>query len=158
YGALGTLAIVGAVGMAAVLAHRIHRGELDLGFAQGTAARARMILPGRVGALVEKDLRAAWRDPALRAPLFVGLLGPLIFLFFLTRTGSSTGSGSAFLLLASFVGLSGFGANVFGLERRGVALLMGFPLPRWQVLVAKNLASMALRLPGILTLLLAGLV
>ena len=34
-----------------------------------------------------------------------------------------------------------FGTNTFGLERRGIALLMGFPVERWRILVAKNLAS-----------------
>jgi hypothetical protein len=45
-----------------------------------------------------------------------------------------------------------FGSNALGMERRGVALLMNFPVERWRILVAKNLAAMVLRTPGLLVL------
>jgi len=158
YAGAGFLAIGAALGASALLIQLIHRGELNLGSATGTAsgARARMFLPGALGALVEKDLRSAWRDPALKATLFMGLVGPLLFLVFLSQTPSGARSGSAILLLASFVGLSAFGSNAFGLERRGLALLLGFPLERFWILLAKNLASMLYRMPGVAVLLIAG--
>jgi hypothetical protein len=116
-----------------------------------------MPLSGAVGALVEKDLRVSWRDPALKLTLLVGLAGPLLFLFFLTRTGPGLASGSPILVLASLVGLTGFRSNAFGFERRGIGLLLGFPVPRWRLLVAKNLATVLFRLPSLLAVLLAGL-
>src|SRR6185436_10573211 len=61
-----------------------------------------------------------------------------------------------FLLLATFVGISAFGSNAFGLERRGVVLLLGFPVERWRILLGKNLGAILLRLPGLVLLLVAG--
>ncbi len=150
-------AIGAAMAVSVALVDRVHRGDLDLGgAAAGEAARARMPFAGPIGALLEKDLRSAWRDPALKATLFMGLLTPLLFLFLLSRGSGAAGSGTSVLLLASIVGVGAFGANAFGLERRGVLLLMSFPVPRWQVLVAKNLGAILFRLPGVVTLLLAG--
>ena len=150
------LAVAVAIGLQTALIHRIYRGGLDLGRAGGGAAgaRARMRFSGSLGALFEKDLRAAWRDPALKATLLMGFVGPLLFLFLLSQTETSRGTG--ILFLASFVGLSVFGANAFGLERRGIALLLGFPVPRSKILLGKNLAALVLRLPGLLTLVAAG--
>jgi ABC-2 type transport system permease protein len=154
--AAATLALVVA---SAHLTARIHRGELDLGSAStGVAAPARMVLPGQVGALVEKDLRMAWRDPALKATILLGLVGPLFFLFVITQMGAAGRGGGGVLLLASLVGLQGLGGAAFALERRGLQLLLGLPIPRWKVLVAKNLAFLALRLPGLLSYLLVVLV
>ena len=104
-----------------------------------------------------KDLRVAWRDPGLRAVLVMGLVGPLVVLFLLSRGGPDLGSGTPVLLLASFVGISTFGGNALGLERRGLGLLMSFPVARWRILVGKNLATVIFRLPGLITLLLAAL-
>ena len=114
-----------------------------------------MRFPGALGALVEKDLRVSWRDPALKATLFMGLVGPLLFLFFLTAAGGPAAAppcSSSPLV----VGVSVFGTNAFGLERRGIALLMSFPVERWRILVGKNLASIPLRLPALLMLAVAG--
>jgi ABC-2 type transport system permease protein len=157
FSALAVGGIGATLALSAEMIHRIYRGELVLGGAQrGSMAPPRMVLPGRLGALVEKDLRCLWREPAMRAVFVMGLLSPLLFLFFLSQTSAMSGSGTWLLGLASFVGLAGFGANVFGIERRGIATLLGFPLPRHWILVGKNLASMALRLPGLLMLLLGG--
>jgi hypothetical protein len=151
---LGLAATGLAMGVSALLIDRIHRGALDLGAAPGgPEARARMVLRGPLGALLEKDLRVNWRDPALKAALLMGLVTPLLFLFLLSR--GSSGTGRPVMLLASLVGLSTFGANPFGFERRGVQLLMGFPVPRWKILVAKNLGAILFRMPGLLTLVLA---
>jgi hypothetical protein len=63
----------------------IYRGELDLGRSRAaTTRRARMPLSGAVGALMEKDLRIAWRDPASKAGLVIALTGPLLRSFFLS--------------------------------------------------------------------------
>lgn len=132
-----------------LLVSRIYRGELDLGPGGRSDVTARMLFAGPIGALVEKDLRSAWRDPALRTLLLIGLTGPLLLLFFLTQAGGGARGGGALLLLAVFVGISTFGGNVLGFERRGIGLLLSFPVPRWRVLVAKNLAMALLRLPHI---------
>lgn len=158
YSGAALLAIGAAMAASAVLIHRIHRGHLDLGVAApaGKARPAAMPLPGAIGALVEKDLRIAWRDPTLRAGLVTGLISPLILLFLLAQA-QTRGSASTALLFASVVGLGSFGGNAFGFERRGMALLMLFPVARWRLLVAKNLAALAFRLPALLTLVLAAL-
>jgi predicted permease len=114
-----------------------------------------MVFTGPIGALIEKDLRSAWRDPALRTLLLVGVAGPLLLLFLLTQAGPA-GPG-ALLLLASFVGLSTFGGNALGFERRGIGLLLSFPVPRWRVLVAKNLTMLLLRLPNLSVVAIAAL-
>ncbi len=149
FGAFTFLAV--AFGLACMLASgllvgRIYRGELDLGRGGSSDLPTRMYFAGPVGALVEKDLRSTWRDPALRMLLLVGLTGPLLLLFFLTQAGPWRGGGPL-LLLATFVGLSTFGGNALGFERRGIGLLLSFPVPRWRLLVAKNLTLALLRLP-----------
>ena len=148
-------AIAAAAAASAALIERIHRGELDLGGGnREDTGRAVMRLPGRIGALLEKDLRVAWRDPATKATLFLSCATPLFWLFVFTRTSGGV-SPSGLLMLAMLVGASAFG-NAFGLEGKGIALLFGFPVERWRVLVAKNLSGFALRLPGLATLLAMG--
>jgi ABC-2 type transport system permease protein len=152
------LAIAALMSVSAVLIHRISRGELDLGGASAAeAVPARMRFSGALGALFEKDVRMSWRDPALKATLFIGLLGPLMFVVFLLR-GASSGGSRALLYLALFLGVSAFGSNAFGLERRGVALLMGFPVERWRILLGKNLGAMLFRAPGLIMLVIAALI
>jgi ABC-2 type transport system permease protein len=147
------VAIAAAAALSAVLIERIYRGELDLGrrATEEASARAVMALPGQIGALLEKDLRVAWRDPATKATLFLSCATPLFWLFVFTRAGGGLSS-SSLLMLAMLVGASAFG-NVFGLEGRGITLLLSFPVDRWRVLVAKNLSGFTLRLPGLVTLL-----
>jgi ABC-2 type transport system permease protein len=153
------VAVAAAVAAAATILQRVHRGEVDLGQPGAGAGRAaRMWMSGAIGALLEKDLRMTWRDPALKATLFMGLVGPLLFLVFLSQTGARGGAGTGFLLLATFVGISAFGSNAFGFERRGIALLLGFPVERWRILVGKNAGAILLRLPGLVVLLAAGAV
>jgi ABC-2 type transport system permease protein len=158
HAAAAMIAIAALMGVSAVLIHRISRGELDLGGASvASAAPARMRFSGPVGALFEKDVRMSWRDPALKATLFIGLLGPLLFVVFLLQ-GAGPGGGRALLYLALFLGVSAFGSNAFGLERRGVALLMGFPVERWRILLGKNLGAILFRTPGLIMLVVAALV
>ena len=152
------LAIGALMAASAFLIHRISRGELDLGGAPlASAVPARMRFAGAVGALFEKDVRMSWRDPALKATLFVGLLGPLLFVIFLLR-GVTSGGSRALLYLALFLGVSAFGSNAFGLERRGIALLMGFPVERWRILLGKNLGAILFRMPGLVMLVVAAVV
>ena len=152
FGLLAVASLGGAVVASTFLVSRIYRGELDLGggssLGRGPAA---MRLPGALGALLEKDFRVTWRDPRLKALLFTGLAGPLFLLLFWKGTGGTVGSG-VLLVMASFMGLSTLGSNSFAIEGRGLALLLGFPLERWKVLVAKNLGAIALRLPSLLFL------
>jgi ABC-2 type transport system permease protein len=158
YAALALLAIGAVAALSSVLVGRVYRGEMDSGIDRASALRpARMPFAGPLGALVEKDLRSAWRDPALKASLFMGLVGPLVFVALLSRGTSGTSDATPLLLLALFLGSSGYGANAFGLERRGIALLLSLPVDRWRILVAKNLGSLALRTPGLLTLCVATL-
>ena len=154
---LATGAIVAATGASALLIQRVHRGELALAPSRrlSRTTRTRMVFSGDLGALVEKDLVGAWRDPALKASLFMGLIGPLLFLFLLSQATSYGRSESTLLILATFIGASSFGSNAFGLERRGISLLMSFPVPRWRILVAKNISALLFRLPGLVTLVLA---
>jgi hypothetical protein len=145
-------AIAGAAAVSASLIQRIHRGEFELGQAPREAGKARavMVLPGEIGAQIEKDLRIAWRNPATKATLFLSCVTPLFWLFVFTRMRGGL-SPSTLLVLATFVGASAFG-NDFAQEGRGLGLLLGFPVERWRVLVAKNLAALAFRLPGVLVL------
>ena len=154
-----TLALAAVVGISVALAQRLYRGELDLGEARGAvAARARMRLPGVVGALVEKDLRVAWRDPRTKALVFTGVIGPLILLLVLWRGSAGPLRPGVLLAIASFSGLGALGANAFALERQGLGLLFGFPADRFSILVGKNLGVIALRLPALLAVSLAALV
>lgn len=154
----GLVSLAALLALSAALIRRIYTGELALAPARSRAAGpARMPLPGRLGALVEKDLRLAWREPALKAVMLFGLVSPLLFLYFIAQF-SRGASPASVLLLATFVGLGSFGTNAFGLERRGLALLLSFPIERWKVLVAKNALGLIFRLPGLLTLVMAGVV
>jgi len=156
WAAAQAVAILAAAALSAVLIHRIHRGELEL----GRAARARepvrsgMLFSGTIGAQIEKDLRIAWRNPATKATLFLSGVTPLFWVFIFTRMRGGLTAGTL-LALATLVGASAVG-NDFGQEGRGLGLLLGFPVERWRVLVAKNVAGLAFRLPGMATLLVTG--
>jgi hypothetical protein len=149
-------AIFAAAALSAVLIHRIHRGELELGRAgrEAGSARSVMAFAGPIGAQIEKDLRIAWRNPATKATLFLSGVTPLFWVFVFTRMSGDLTPGTL-LALATLVGASAVG-NDFGQEGRGLALLLGFPVQRWRVIVAKNAAGLVFRLPGVLTLLVTG--
>jgi len=138
--------------VAAFLTRRIYRGELDLSSSRGAGGgRSRMVFAGPVGTLLEKDLRVMWRDPRLKALLFTGVLGPALLFLFVSQGGRRV-TPFALFMLATFLGLGTFGANAMALERRGLLLLVAFPFPRWEMLVAKNVGAMLLRVPGVLLL------
>jgi ABC-2 type transport system permease protein len=152
-----TLALAAMVGVSVTLAQRLYRGDIDLGAAAGRgAARARMRLPGAMGALVEKDVRVAWRDPRLKALVFTGVIGPLVLLFLIWGAGGPLGPG-LLLAVASFTGLGALGANAFALERQGLGLLFGSPVDRLVLLVGKNAGVIVLRLPALVAVSLATL-
>jgi hypothetical protein len=145
------------VALSARLTGRIYRGELRVSLPGADLRRARMVFASSLGALFEKDMRVSWRDPTLKVGLFLGpaLLLALVF-FSQARVGVPGGSG--LLVLATFLGLAAVGSNAFGFERRGLQLLLSFPVERWRILVAKNLLNLGLRLPGFLMLGVLGLV
>jgi ABC-2 type transport system permease protein len=152
FAAASVIAIIAAMAASAGLIGLVHRGELDLG--EGRAASggpARLVFEGPLGALFEKDLRVAWRDPALKTSLLMSLVAPVLMLV-LVASGGAPRAGASVLLLASLVGLAGFGSNALGMERRGLGLLLGFPVARWRVIVAKNVGVLVLRAPGMLLL------
>jgi ABC-2 type transport system permease protein len=135
-----------------MIARRLYEGEVILsGGAGRTEARARFVLPGAMGALLEKDLRLIWREPRLKASLFTGILGPILLLL-LWRGASGRLPPGGLLFLAAFSGLGTVGGNAFALERRGLLLLFAFPVDRFELLLAKNLAAFALRLPSLVAL------
>lgn len=156
----GALAVVAVLAFSTSLAQRIYRGDVDVGEAgwRRSPVRARIRLPGPLGALLEKDLKMAWRDPRLKAAVLSGLLGPLVLLVLLSRGPAGPSRPVVLLFLASFVGLGTLGYNAFALERRGLLLLFSFPVDRFAILVAKNLAGIALRGPGALMLVAATVV
>jgi len=157
FSVLGALAIAAAMAASAHLIHRIYRGDVSLEAGSRSAGSSRMIFGGPIGALLEKDVRSAWRDPALRTLLLIGFTGPLFFLFVITQTPLDWRSGRPLLFLATIVGISSFGANALGFERRGIGLLLSFPVPRERLLVAKNLSATLFRLPSFFTLIVATL-
>jgi ABC-2 type transport system permease protein len=150
---LAVAALGAALGFSAVLAGRIHRSALSFGSraARPKGARQRTWLPGAIGALIEKDLRTAWRDPGLKATLLLGLLGPFLLLFLFSR-GTATLGPAMLIVFALFVGQAPFGSNAFGYERRGIQLLFAFPVARWRLLVAKNAVQLLLRAPALIVL------
>jgi ABC-2 type transport system permease protein len=152
WGVAGTFALVIVVGRNAVLARRLYEGDLELGPATTEkAAGRRFVLPGEIGALFEKDLLLYWRDPRLKAMLFTSVMSPVLLLL-LWSGAAGPPRGGFLVFLAAFSGLSALGGNAFALERRGLLLLLSFPVDRFAVLVGKNLAAMALRLPSLLAL------
>jgi ABC-2 type transport system permease protein len=152
FAAAGAMALAGVVGLNAVVARRLYEGSLDLGRARGAGARGRRFsLPGAVGALFEKDLLLYWRDPRFKAMVLTSLLSPVVLLV-IWRSASGQPPTSFLFLLAALSGLGTLGGNAFALERRGLLLLFGFPVDRFAVLLGKNLAAMALRVPSLAAL------
>ena len=146
------LAVGALLGLSTALVQRMYRGELDLGKGArvGASARSRVLLKGPIGALLEKDLRMVWRDPRQKAIVLTSLVAPLVLLVLVWQSSAGHVRPGVLLGLASFAGLSTLGSNAFALERRGLALLLGFPIERFLVLVGKNVSALLLRLPVVL--------
>ena len=158
------LAVAAALAFSTALAQRMYRGELDLGAGgtSGTTVRSRALLPGPVGALIEKDLRMVWRDPRLKVVVLSGLVAPLALLALVWLGSGGRVRPGLLFALASFAGLSTLGSNAFALERRGLVLLLGFPVGRFFIFAAKNASALLLRAPAVVliaaaTVLLIGL-
>jgi ABC-2 type transport system permease protein len=153
WAAAAALAALAATGVSVEMARRLYRGDLDLGESSSRGARrAGLILPGTIGAVVEKDLRVAWRDPRLKALAFTGILGPLVILFVVGEGITGSIGPGLLLALACFSGVGTIGTNGLAMEREGLALLLGFPVERVRILVGKNLALLLLRSPAFLAL------
>ena len=146
-------ALVLVIGTNAWVARRLYQGDVDLGPARRESGEKRRLfaLPGAVGVLMEKDLRLYWRDPRLKAMLLTSILSPVVLLLLWRGTAGRPATGFL-VFLAAFSGLGALGGNAFALERRGVLLLFSFGVDRFALLVGKNLAAMALRLPALLAL------
>jgi ABC-2 type transport system permease protein len=145
------LAVGAALALSTALVQRMYRGELNVGEAPGDGAglRSRVLLSGSIGALLEKDLRMVWRDPRQRAVVLTSLVAPLVLLVVVWRGSAGAARPDLLLMVASLVGLSTLGSNAFGLERRSLALLLGFPVDRLFVFVAKNASVLLLRAPAV---------
>src|SRR5262249_32480724 len=106
--AVGALLL--ALGAGALPGRPGSQGEPDPGPAgrRPVLGRARFLLPGAWGTLVEKDLRVTWRDPRLRAVLLTGLMGPIVLFVFWQGAGGRLGP-TFLLLLGTFTGLATFG-------------------------------------------------
>jgi ABC-2 type transport system permease protein len=145
------MAVGAALALSTALVQRMYRGELDVGEApgDGAALRSRVLLPGPVGALLEKDLRMTWRDPRQKAIVLTSLVAPLVLLVVVWQGSAGHARPGLLLGLASLVGLSILGSNALALERRGLALLLGFPVERFSILVAKNASTLLLRAPAV---------
>ena len=151
------VAIGAAIAVSVTLIKRIYQGELKLGVSAARAAtRARMWLPGATGALLEKDLRVAWRDPALKATLFMELAGPLVFYVIASKTGAFSRSGISLLVLATYVGMATFGSERVrdGAARRGPAA--GLPASPAGGSCWAEPGRDAVRIPALIALTIAG--
>ncbi len=158
FSAAALVAAVLAVGLSTVIAGRLYRGELESGEAGAGASRARIRLPGTLGAVVEKDLRVAWRDPRIKAVTLSGVIGPLVLLLILGQ-GAPEGIGPAQLfIVAGVAGVGVVGSNALALEREGLGLLLGFPVDRLALLAGKSIATLVLRSPALLAIAIATLV
>jgi ABC-2 type transport system permease protein len=125
-----------ALALSTALVQRMHRGELNLGEVPGDGAvlRSRALLPGPVGALLEKDLRMVWREPRQKAVVLTGLVALLVLLVVVWQGSAGHARPGILLVLASFAGLS---------------TLLGFPVDRFSVFVAKNASALLLRAPAV---------
>jgi len=122
---------------------------------RATDGRARMPLSGPLGTLVEKDLRVAWRDPAVRAGLLMGSWDRSCRVLL----SQARGVGRAARRCCCWRASSGSraSARTRSVRAAGIALLLGFPVERcgcsWQ-----DVGSLVFRAPGLLTVLMVGLV
>ncbi|MEO8360197.1 MAG: hypothetical protein ABI672_09225 [Vicinamibacteria bacterium] len=113
-----------------------------------TPRRARVFLPGALGALIETQMRTQLRTPAARMALFMPTMMMALFAFSLARQGQQPGTVIAMVLLLSIAG-----GNAFGAVGRGVAMILGTPVSRASFLVANDIATFLFRLPPLVALL-----
>ena len=109
--------------------------------------RARVFLPGALGALIETQLRTQLRTPAARMALFFPTLMMGFFAFTLTQQRGNSISPFAILVFLSLVG-----GNAFLMIGRGVALILGAPVARSSMLVASDVSGFVFRMPPLLAI------
>lgn len=143
------LLLIGIAFVSMTLLNRILAGEGEDRVAKKTAAprRARVLLPGALGALIETQLRTQLRTPAARMALFFPTLMMGFFAFTLSQQRGTLTSPFAMVVFLSLVG-----GNAFLLIGRGVALIFGTPVARSSMLVASDVSSFAFRLPPLLAI------
>lgn len=146
YGALGAAFLAALAALSHTLLGRILDGEdgSRLDRRAASAQRARLWLPGRLGALVETQLRAQLRAPAARMALLMPTLMMGLFALSLSRSGS-VASPAAMVVFLSLAG-----GNAFLVMGRGAALVLGTPVPRSFLLVASDAVNALFRLPPLL--------
>jgi hypothetical protein len=108
---------------------------------------ARVLLPGTLGALIETQLRTQLRTPAARMALFFPTFMMGFFAFTLSQQRGAMTSPLAMVVFLSLVG-----GNAFLLIGRGVALILGTPVPRGWILVASDLSAFLFRAPPLLAI------
>lgn len=130
------------------LLNRILAGEGEDKVAKRTKKprRARVFLPGALGALIETQLRAQLRTPAARMALLMPTLMMGFLAFSLSRPGTAV---SPFGMV---VFLSLVGGNAFLIIGRGVALILGTPVSRSSLLVASDISGVLFRIPPLLAI------
>jgi hypothetical protein len=147
FAAPALLLLAGIVFVSLVLLNRVLDGEArDSQTAKAGSRRARVLLPGGLGALIETQVRSQLRTPAARMALFMPTLMMAFFAFSLSR---QSGAFSPFALVL-FMSLAG--GNAFLMIGRGVALILGTPVSRASVLMASDAAAFIFRAPPILAI------
>jgi hypothetical protein len=137
-----------------LLARLMERGTAGAGKRKAAARQGRRrAAPGPLSALpvwpfFVKDLKYFARDPYLKTLLFGVLIGPMIFMMIFAAPSGRFGEGflhfgMPYLLLMYLSQLSN---NHLAMERAGLLNAIVSPLPRWRLLVGKNMALMALYL------------
>ena len=109
--------------------------------------RARILLPGALGALVETQLRTQLRTPAARMALLMPTLMMGLFALSLSRRGQPPGGAFAMVIFLSVIG-----GNSFVVIGRGIALILGTPVSRASLLVASDVSSVIFRIPPLLAI------
>jgi hypothetical protein len=148
FAAPALLLLLGIAFVSMRLLNRILAGEGESRVAKQTAKprRARVFVPGALGALIETQLRAQLRTPAARMALLMPALMMGFLAFSLSRPGTPI---SPFGLV---VFLSIVGGNAFLIIGRGVALILGTPVSRSSLLVSSDLSGLLFRLPPLLAI------
>lgn len=130
---------------------------VDQGAAEGRGRKRRTEaapVPSRAGLLdrwavwplARKDFLYFARDPFLKTMLMGMVLAPMVMMLIFMGQNSPFGMtfvhfGIPLFILMSFARVS---TNLLGLERTGLMVLLGSPVPRWKVLLGKNLVVLAL--------------
>ncbi|MFN3980103.1 MAG: hypothetical protein ACK4SA_06955 [Caldilinea sp.] len=102
-------------------------------------------LPTPTQAIMVKELKLIWRVPQRRIGLLQSVLAPFVLILAvfvgdlraLDRLPEWTALGLPAIMFFSAWGL---GANMLGMESRGLATLLLTPAPRWQIFVGKGMA------------------